>query len=59
VAHVVQETLDEIVRHWSLKVPEPHLNLAGAADRFSLRYPTPPSTLPSGANPIALWTAGG
>ncbi len=47
MAHVVQETLDEIVRHRSLKVPEPHLNLAGAADGFSLRYPTPPSTLPN------------
>ena len=41
MAHVVQETLDEIVRHRSLKVPEPHLNLPGAADGFSLRYPTP------------------
>ncbi len=40
MAHVVQETLDEIVRHRSLKVPEPHLNLAGAADGFSLRNPT-------------------
>jgi hypothetical protein len=41
VAHVVQETLDEIARHRSLKVREPYLNLAGAADGCSLRYPTP------------------
>jgi hypothetical protein len=37
VAHVVQETLDEIVRHRSLKVPEPHLNLPGL--REDMRSP--------------------
>jgi hypothetical protein len=37
VAHLVQETLDEIVRHRSLKVPEPHLNLPGL--REDMRNP--------------------
>jgi hypothetical protein len=41
VAHVVQETLDEIVRHRSLKVPEPHLNLPGL--REDMRNPGLPN----------------
>jgi hypothetical protein len=40
VAHVVQKTLDEIVRHRNLRVPEPHLDLAVL--REDMRNPGPP-----------------
>jgi hypothetical protein len=50
VAHVVQETLDGIVRHRSLRVPEPHLNLILVFRRLRSSASHPGTSCPAPSN---------